>query len=189
MTMICEYAVLNGLSNLPPSEPPQPQSFEGYYRRPGHTDYGSTDRLQALADGYFGLNWVFLANFVTAFILNAMFRLGVLGQNDVPMLIAAVLVLFAIFAFATYPFNRKIGLGKGWSPTSPVVASILMGLNSALCCGIIGYVVMQQIAFKEMQKYGLKGSFPGLRKRDVVAKIAELRAIGNAPPFPPQTSG
>lgn len=93
-----------------------------------------------------------------------------------------------VVGFATYPQNKKIGYGCGWAPSWPVVASVLMGLNSALCCGIIGYIVMQQFAAQEMKKYGLKTGFGGVRKREVVALVAELHRVAqpmSGPYMPP----
>lgn len=69
-----------------------------------------------------------------------------------------------------------IAYGKGWDPSAAMLASVLMGLNSALCCGIIGYVVMQQIASMEMKRYGIPAGFFGIRKAIVTARVAELRA-------------
>lgn len=100
------------------------------------------------------------------------------------------MILGLIVAFLTYGPNKKIGEGLGWSPSGAVVASVLMGLNSALCCGIIGYVVMQNIALVEMKKFGLKGGgLFGLRKKDVDIAIESLRTQeANMPPsaYPPR---
>ncbi len=60
-----------------------------------------------------------------------------------------------------------------------------MGLNSALCCGVIGYVVMQQLAGNRMKKYGLRTGFLGVKKSDIAARVLELRSTGGTMP-PPQ---
>lgn len=139
--------------------------------------YGSAARLQSLSDGYFGLSKVFVINIVLALIIRLATTFsapstvsGVLG------LVGAIVVGTTILiGFLTYGPNKKIGEGAGWSPAQPVIASILMGLNSALCCGIIGYVVMQTIASNHIKKYGIKTGFFGLKKKDVAQKISELQ--------------
>jgi len=130
--------------------------------------------LQALAEGYFGLNWVFLVNVVIVIAMNLAIRAN--GTSPVAAL-AALGGVFAVIALLTYPQNKKIAFGKNWPPGSALAASLLMGLNSALCCGIIGYVVMQQIALGEMKKYGLKPrAFGGVRRNVVMAMVEQIRA-------------
>ncbi|MFI5386850.1 MAG: hypothetical protein ACHQ50_12115 [Fimbriimonadales bacterium] len=123
-------------------------------------------------------------------LLAAGARLAQMGTTDpaASLMIFGASALFVgiVIGFCTYPYNKKIGFGCDWSPASPIVASMLMGLNSALCCGIIGYIVMQQIAATEMKKYGLKTGFGGIRKKHVAAVVAQLRA--NAQPVPPPNS-
>jgi hypothetical protein len=75
----------------------------------------------------------------------------------------------------------------GWSPGGAVLASILIAVVSSVCCGIIGYIVMQQIAGAEMKKYGLKTRFLGIRKAEVVAAVEALKqAEMQASAMPPQ---
>jgi hypothetical protein len=176
-----------------PEQPPQPEQpfaqpppaadYSGHYPRYEAAAYGTPERLQALADGYFGLNWVFLLNVVMAISTRAIPAVAPDADLALPLLLGAYGAIFLVVAFATFPFNRKIATGKGWDTSAAVLASFLMGLNSALCCGIIGYVVMQSIAAGEMKRYGLKSGFFGLRKADVERRIAELRQA------PPPTTG
>jgi hypothetical protein len=166
----------------PPNEPP-PQYAA--YPRQGMANYGTADKLRALADGYYGLNKVFLLN-IALVLANRAVSAGVKTVEAAMMvLVGSVLVVGLIIGFATYPSNKKIGYGANWSPGMPIVASVLMALNSALCCGIIGYVVVQSIAAKEMSKYGLKaGLFGGLKKPDVERTIAQFQAQEAAPAAP-----
>jgi hypothetical protein len=167
-----------------PDAPETQSDYSGYYHRPGQSPYGSAERLQALADGYFGLNIVFLVNVALA-----------LASRGVQLTISDLrIALFTFVGFLagtmvvvsllTYPCNRRIGIGKGWPEYGAVLASGLMGLNSALCCGVIGYLVMQQIASNEMKRYGLRSGFFGIRKKDVRAKVEQLRSQA-APGFQP----
>lgn len=175
-----------------PPQAAQQQQYAQYYRSQGLVYQGSPDMLQALADGYFGLNLAFVANVVLA--LGARFALPMLVTSASPGDSTAVFVffgglflLFVLIVFITYPYNKKIGYGKGWAPSAAVLASLLMGLNSALCCGIAGYIVMQQIAYQEMKKYGVPVKFLGLQKRDVQNVIDALRQQQQQPQPPFQT--
>jgi hypothetical protein len=51
-----------------------------------------------------------------------------------------------------------------------------MGINT-LVCGLIGYIILQSIAAGEIRKkFGMKPRFMGFKKKDIVARVAELRA-------------
>jgi len=178
----------------PPGGPP-PQQYAQYYRGPGLP--GSSERLEALAKGYFGLNWIFLANVVMALTVGIGGRAFMLSRpaNDLtgPLVYFAELgLLVVLFAFLPYPYNKQIGIGLGWAPSGAFVASILMGLNSWFCCGMIGYLVMQQLAYGEMKRYGVKPRAFGVRRKDLEQIIAALKAqeaqMSSAPPFPPPGS-
>ncbi len=158
------------------SEVPPP--FANYPRNAG--SHGSADALRSLADGYFGLSRVFGINIVVAIALNLGIRAGVITG---PLAIVLWLGVGVLVAFLTYAPNKKIGAGAGWSPAQPVIASILMGINSALCCGIVGFVVMQTIASNHIKRYGIKAGFFGLKKPLVEARIAELQAQEGSRPI------
>jgi hypothetical protein len=154
-----------------------PENYVAYPRGVVPYDPEAADRLQALSDGYFGLNMVFLVN--VALAIGGSFLVGAIGRSAY---IAFVIILFLTIAGLSFGSNKKIGYGLGWAAWGPVVASVLMGLNSALCCGIIGFVVVQQMATKGISRYGLRvRPIGGFRKGDIVARIEELRA-GAAPP-------
>ncbi|MEZ0324914.1 MAG: hypothetical protein ACAH95_03340 [Fimbriimonas sp.] len=161
-------------------EQPPPQ-YAAYPRQ--QVAYGSADRLEALGQGYFDLNKVFYLNVLLVIGSNAALRTLDGWETRRLMFVITVLVLGLVIAGCAYPQLKKIGYGANWSPSMPLVAAILMGLNSALCCGIIGFAVVQSIASKEMQNYGLKaGSFSAIKKADVAAAVATLRAQGASGP-------
>jgi hypothetical protein len=163
-----------------------PPQYAAYPR--GEALYGSSDKLRALADGYFGLNRVFLINVVLAIGSRVATAAEMPAATLLLVVAAVILVLGLAVGFLTYPCNKKIGYGANWSPGMPVLASVLMALNSALCCGIIGYIVVQSLAAKEMKKYGLVGGGFGLKKPNVERLISEmqLRERGQVA-APPQT--
>lgn len=169
------------MADFPPEPGPPPQ-YVAYPRGPER--YGAADRLQALSDGYFALNWVFALNLALWLGGQLIPYAEVEPATRLTIFAAWLLTLGLVVGFATYPQNKKIGYGRGWAPVWPAVASVLMGLNSALCCGIIGYVVMQQLAALEMKKYGLKTGFGGIRKSQVAAVVAEMQRPPQPAPAP-----
>jgi membrane-associated phospholipid phosphatase len=149
----------------PPSGPPTPQ-FEGYYRQPTGP---SKQQLKDLAEGYFGLSIIFVANIGLAVFLNIVAR----STENIAVPLTGIGIMFLAITFATLPKNRLIARGKGWPDGHAVLASVLMGLNSALCCGIIGYVVMQSIAANELKRSGIKMGFFA-RKQAIMDQIDSL---------------
>ncbi|MBC8066340.1 MAG: hypothetical protein H7Y17_16030 [Chlorobia bacterium] len=167
------------MSEIPPvPEPgptPPPEGYVAYPRGPQATTYGSADQLQALVEGYYGLNYVFILNVVLA-MGGRLVGLSVDSpQGALAMLAGYFIVLFVVVGACSFPYNRKIAFGKGWGDGNAILASLLTALFSWLCCGIFGYIVMQQIAMSEMKKYGLKAGL-GLRKKDAMALVEQLRA-------------
>ena len=102
--------------------------------------------------------------------LNVLARAGAI---TVPMVGLGALVVFVVIFFLTLGPNKKIADGAHWQSWQPILGSLLIALNSALCCGIIGYIVMQTIALNHIKKYGLRRA----KKSEVNARIAELRSM------------
>jgi hypothetical protein len=166
----------------PPQEDPNTppvQNFAAYPRGGPHPVHGSPEKLQALMEGYYGLNWVFILNVALAISANVIAA----SAGGVGAYLGFLGFLFVVVALTSYPMNKKIAFGKDWAPGTALVASILMGLNSALFCGIIGFVVMQIIAAGEIKAYGVKSGAFGFKKKDVLAKIEELRSKPPTQPF------
>ena len=163
------------MSEIPPSDPTPPSQFVQYPRETIQLAYGSIEKLEALGEGYFGLGYVFVLN---VFILVLMTALDMNHQKDFNV---AVPLIILIIAVASYPYNVRIAFGKGWPVWKTLLASTLMGLNSALCCGVVGYIIMQHIAMSEMYRYGLSGSMFGLRKKVFQVRVDALRAAQAKP--------
>lgn len=162
--------------------PPTPQ----YAAYPRETVYGSADQLQALADGYYGLNFVVIGTLVVS--LGGRGLVETIKAPDAHF--SAALSLLAILilgvAVASFPYSRKIGFGKGWSDAGAIAASALLGLTAWLCFGLVGCAIMQSLALSEMRKYGVQGGmFRGPQRAWIKAKVAQIRAReqGTAPPF------
>lgn len=165
------------------------------YHRPGD-ELPDPAKLRALGDGYFGLSWVFVVNILLALPLGIFINTSEPANADEAtklalLYLAGVVVIFVTISTLTYFQNKKIGVGLDWSPALVIIVSILMGLNSALCCGVIGYAVVQTIASNKIKKvYGVKLGMFSTRKL-INARVAELerlraaRASGQPPNFMP----
>lgn len=151
----------------------QPPQYAQYPRG----EVGSYQELEDLTDGYFGLRKAFLVNVVLSISTNVAFSSTTVGQNLGFDLACLGLIGVPVF-FVTLAPNRKIGRGLGWAPLGAVLASLLMALNSVFCCGTIGYLVMQKLAFDRMKRYGFATSLFGLKKPLVQMKLAKLQAKG-----------
>ena len=101
------------------------------------------------------------------------------------LLIGLIAITFILVLVLTLPHNKKIGEGLGWSPSGHIVASSLMALNSAICCGIIGYVVVQSMAAKKFKEAGAPRGFFGYKKVELYAFIDQLGMQNPAPPTGP----
>lgn len=157
------------------SAPPQ---YAGYTRPTAFA--GSPDRLEAVADGYYGLNWVFLFNLVWA--ISGFFLIGVVSQNDrdglfsLTLSIGFIILTIPVVAFASYKSVKKLAFGMNWSPQMAVVISIALGFG-VLCLGLLAYVILQMLAAAKIRKYPIKKSFlGGFRRKDIRALVAEMRA-------------
>lgn len=129
-----------------------------------------------MAEGYFGLNWVFIGNVIILITVNICYGVSNSGYRAFLYVALGLLAgLFAYVTFASLPLNKKIAYGKGWPPSNAIVASILMALNSVICCGAIGYVVMQMIAGAEIKKYGVKQGAFGYRNKQIQQRIEQMR--------------
>lgn len=149
------------------------------YRRPDEAV--DPEPLQALADGYFGLSYVFVANILIMLPLGILStahptsRSGWLALEFFGFL--WLIIMCTAIALLSYRPIRRIGEGMGWPPGVAVASSVLMGVNSVFCCGVLGYAIMQSIASRRMRSvYNVRlGLF--MSKRQVQKRIDELRAL------------
>lgn len=165
------------------SEPPRLGQYPtGQVPPGGWRPYGTAANLRLLADGYFGLSYVFLLN--VAIVVGTIVA-RVSDPTNPVVFLAGVLVIFLAIGGSSYVYNRKIAMACNWPGYGAPLASFLMAVNSAVCFGIIGYVVIQTIAATEMNKYGVKGGIlRGIRKKEVRMVIEQLQAFEAAPPTP-----
>src|SRR5258708_4239435 len=110
----------------PGSEPPETH-FVAYPREP-LDPYSDAERLQALADGYYGLNRACATNLLIGIPETILLFSGVYGPNDAN-LVVAILVGTLGSGLLVYRPMERIGRGAGWSPAIAIVAALLIALN------------------------------------------------------------
>jgi hypothetical protein len=147
-----------------------PPKFVAYPRPDLASGYGTVDKLQALGEGYFGLSNVFALNVLIAVLVGCS---GV--TNSLEILALGIVMMFAAIFFISLPYTKKVAFGKGWPEWKAKMAAILIGLNAVLCCGIVGYSVLQSIAMAEMKKYGVQPGYFGLSKKQFMAFVNKRR--------------
>jgi hypothetical protein len=157
--------------NLPPV-----QNYAAYPRGNDPLPrYSSHEKLQALMDGYYGLNWAFLA--MVGFALLAVISL-VAGRGTtagVVLYVAFLVLALVAMGVVSYPYNKKLGFGLGWKESTPLWVSIGLSIGSCVISPIVVLIVVQLIAMGEIKNYGVKKGFFGVRKKDIKAKIEELK--------------
>lgn len=161
--------------SLPPDEEIQ---YAVYPRRSGIPINGSADKLQALYDGYYGINLAFLLNVAIVIVVPSVAA----AYWETGVILGLVGFGFLLIGVITYPFTKKIAYGKGWSEGAGVFAAVLLALNSICFCGVVGYLTMQLIAAGEIQAYGISRGLLGFKRTDVVLRIQELRNQQTTPP-------
>lgn len=172
----------NWMAQIPPEQGPPPQ-YVAYPRGPGV--YGTPEKLRAVAAGYFGLNYVFGIN-VALVMVSRVVQIAVIRGDDpvesIGIIIGTLAVTGAAAGACSYPYLKKIGFGCGWAAYWAPLTAVFIGLQAWLCCGAIGYVVVQQIAAQELKKYGLKTGFGGIKKKEVERVAASMEST--PPTFP-----
>jgi hypothetical protein len=151
------------VSVVPPDEP-----FVAYPRGVGTKD--EVVRLIALHRGYSGLNGPFGLNLALGF-----FGVLPLAIGNVTAWVALMAITAVATYFLTLEPNRQVYKGKGWDPKRAWIASLILALNSVFCCGTVGFMAMQHIAYMGMAKLGVRrGMLGGIRTKEVNRRIAEL---------------
>jgi hypothetical protein len=168
------------MSEIPPIQDPGrdvPPVFAQYPRGSGAPPHGTPEKLEALMEGYYGLNWAFLAYVGLAIV--AIIVLAVSEGDPTGLVLFFVLLAgsFALMGFLAHRCNKKIGYGLNWKESTPMWVTLGLVFGSCLFSPVIVFIIIQLIAMAEIKNYGVKSSFLGVRKKDIVAKIAEMRSM------------
>jgi len=156
-----------------------PVKYAAYPRENSVSTYGTLEKLEALGSGYFGLVTIWAVNLVAVVAGNAL----ALGIHSFPRL-ALIVFLVLTFGALSYPQNKKIAYGMGWSNSKAILASVLIGGTSFFCYAVIGFLIIQNSVARELKRYGVTlGSF-GQRKSEFRAAVEARRHAENLPPPP-----
>jgi len=133
-------------------------------------------------EGYYGLNWAFLAYVGLAIV--AVILLAALGGELAGFVLFGIFLTasLALMGFLAYRCNKKIGYGLNWKDSTAIWVTLGLVFGSCLVSPVIVFIIIQLIAMAEIKNYGVKGGFLGVRKKDIVAKIAEMRAASRIQP-------
>lgn len=126
-------------------------------------------------EGYHGLMPLFLLHLV---LVIAVVGISIALNNEASgfFLLGGFLAVMVGIGFLSLKLTRKIGFGAGWPPSGPILASVGLAICT-VACGIWGYVILQNVALGHIRKFGVKSGFFGMKKRDMKARIEELRAL------------
>lgn len=172
---------VEGQSNVPPV-----QAYAAYPRAMSTPNYGSPDKLEALMEGYYGLNWVFLALVLCGALTLIVAFLTQDSSMALPLIILTAVVGIAFVGWVGYKYIKKIGFGLGWQPSAAIWVTIGLLLGSCIVSPILVFIVLQLMAMGEIKNYGIKGGFFGIRKKDIKARLAQLRQQSGDLSAPPQ---
>ncbi|HLK13236.1 MAG TPA: hypothetical protein VKT78_00390 [Fimbriimonadaceae bacterium] len=127
-------------------------SNESNYPRPSQFQGLPPDRLRALGEGYFGMNWVCLANLLC---LIGVFFLA----SQFPSAMAwFFLTQMTIIVAVSYPQAKRLTYGFGSAPAMAYIVPVLLAFNSFICLGLLGFaLVMSRVkSFLVDEGYGPK---------------------------------
>ncbi len=164
---------------VPPSDPGSPPPYAAYPRGRG-SDAGTAEQLEALRDGYYGLNRAGLITFALVVGLNVAV-ISSAAETRLLMFGIGYPIVMVIVALSSYPFNKKIAYGASWAPSSAILASVGTALFACFCYGLLGLIVMQTIAASQIKKFGIKSGAFGLKKDVINQRIAEIRSAEASP--------
>jgi len=155
-----------------------PIKYVAYPRDHWFTSYGTPEKLQALAEGYQGLNKIALTNTVIFFLgIGPAILFGAVG------IIVFLVVLCLVVNGTSYEYNVKIAKGMGWHESRGSQISILMGLTASIFCGVVGYLAMEHILRNEMKRYGVRSGLRSIKKPDIEAALEQRRMASEPPTF------
>jgi hypothetical protein len=154
--------------SIPPIQP----SYVAYPRGNVPQFYGSSEKLTRLYRGYHGLSYCFVCLLLATFGIFG--GIGLMSSKGSELIGIAAMILGIGFYIGAFYFGVRsggdVGFGNGWAPsTGPI-----LGFFAPLV-GIIMIGILQYLATTEMKQYGITvGSFSGVKKAKVMAKIDEL---------------
>ena len=139
---------------------------------------GTVEQLRALRDGYFGLTVLSLAT--AAWIVGGITLFDHMDLGHIGLF--AIFLEFMFFgttgilaAFVSFPINKKISIGMGWTPTTNVLLSICYAFSGCMCFGMPVFVVLYILTSRRLGEFGVRYTpFVGYRKKEINRVIAQM---------------
>lgn len=151
------------------SETPQ---FAQY---PRSQDSEAANQLEAAYKAYKAAGMAFLLLIVSGLGTSLLFGFAA-AVTKLPELFYLFYILVPIIAFFLLgEAFRQLQIAKGWEDSKRLVLQILYAILCGLCCGIFGYLFLQNIAIKAMQKHGVKVGLLGVNKAEYEQRLRVLR--------------
>lgn len=152
------------------SVPPPPVEYSNYPREQGL----SKRKVKAAVDAYYGYG--------KAILWTILFSLGtvvlhLVSSNDAYQLTIMILrwVGTGVFvAWVTYLPNQLMATAADWPDGKARTTSIIMGVISIFCFGIVAFIWGQMMAQSQMTTFRVPRKWWGFRKKDVLAYIDSL---------------
>lgn len=130
-------------------------------------------KLRTLVEGYFGMSVAFGLTVLCNFIGTGLMMFVAMQMNQPVIIYLGIVFGVAGAFFFTLGPNEKIGIGLGWKENGKYIASGLIALNVALFCGVVGFIVVQQMATNAMKRDGLRLGF-FVSKKKLLGQIDAL---------------
>jgi hypothetical protein len=140
---------------------------------------GSAGQLRALRDGYFFFTPLLLMNIVWVFGGMALFNMIDLGHIGLFAVFLEFLFLSLsgiLAGFVSYPTNKRIAFGMGWSPTTAVSLSIFSAISGCLCAGMPTILILYMLVRRRISQFGLPYPSWEYKRKEIDALIAEIEA-------------
>jgi hypothetical protein len=164
--------------DLEPGDPPNPGHVA--YPRPKSVP-GSAEQLRALRDGYFFLTPLLILNIVWVFGGMALFKMSNFGQVGLFIVFLEFLFLSlsgVLAGFVSYPTNKKIAFGMGWSPTTAILLSLASAVSGCLCAGMPTILILYMLVRHRISRFGIPYPTFEYKRKDLDAAIQEIEEKG-----------
>lgn len=137
-----------------------------------------TSKLRLLIEGGNGLNILFAITVALNIGFGNMLRTMGPSTPGSNKLGGVILLMFLIVSIGSFKYVKKIGEGLDWPESKAKWISVLLGLNSAICCGAIGFILVLRPALKKLQEGGIDVNLIKFNAKQAMATIESMERQG-----------
>lgn len=135
-----------------------------------------SSKLRAILEGCQGLNIIFGITVAVNIVGGQSLRRE--GGATLPAIIAFAIILFLLVSIGSFKYVKKVGEGLDWPESKATMVSVLLGLNSAICCGAIGFILVQMAAIKKLNEGGIEASLLKFNVKNGLATVDQMERQG-----------